>query len=227
MQDDPWQVRKTVSVLRASTSLSAVVSPPGVVTVGTPVTVTFVEANDGVVQLQDVSVTSAQCDVTPTLGGGGFNQGDVNGNGLLDPGESWIYTCTLVPGGSLTVTGEGSGRLVGSALVIDSSNDPDESASVSVQTPPPPEPPVDTPPVGDDPIPEDDPEDDPPTEVIPVGEDPIPNPPGGLPSAGSGGLATGGGSGLGISLVAGLGLVALMSAFVLRRVAGRGGARRG
>ena len=227
VQDDPWQVRKTVSVLRASTALSAVASPPGEVAVGTLVTVTFVETNDGVVQLQNVDVTSAQCTVSPVLGGAGANQGDINGNGFLDPGESWIFECTLVAAGATTVTGEGTGSLVGSTLVIDSTNDPDERASVEIRTPPPPEPPVDNPPVGDDPIPEDDPEDDPPGDVVPVGDDPVPNPPSGLPQAGSGGIA-----GIGdVTPVAYgaivFGVLALAITFVLRRVAGRGGARRG
>ena len=225
VQDDPWEVRKTVSVLRASTSLSAVVAPPGAVPAGTPVVVTFVEANDGIVQLDNVTVTSPQCAVTPTLNAG-VNQGDLNANGLLDPGESWIFSCTLVVQETMDVTGNGAGRLVNSTLVIDPSNDPDERATVRILvTPPenppedpPKEPPVDLPPVGDDPIPEDNPDGDTPTEVEPQSD-----PPGGLPQTGSGGIA-------GLSSVEPvaygaivMGLVTLGFAVVFRRVAGRGG----
>ena len=225
VQDDPWQVRKTVSVLRAGTALSAVVSPPGEVAPGTPVTITFVETNDSVVQLEAVGVTSAQCPVAPVLGGGGANQGDINGNGLLDPGESWIFACTLVVDGPTTVTADATGRLLGSTLVIDPSNDPDERVTVQITTPPPPDPPGDTPPAGDDPIPED----DPPGEVVPVGDDPIPNPrpPGNLPNTGSGGIAgMGGVEPIAYGAIV-MGLLTLGLAFVLRRVVGSGGSRRG
>ena len=131
VQDDPWQVRKTVSVVSVSIAMSALASPPGEVPAGTVVTVSFVLHNDGIGPLENPQVTSPQCSVAP-VPPTGSNRGDVNGNGVADPGETWIFTCPLVVTESIDVTGVGSGRLAASDLVIDPSNDPDATVTLRI-----------------------------------------------------------------------------------------------
>ena len=131
VQDDPWQVRKIVSVVPVSIAMSALASPPGEVPAGTVVTVSFVLHNDGIGPLENPQVTSPQCNVAP-VPPTGSNQGDVNGNGVADPGETWIFTCPLVVTESIDVTGVGSGRLAASDLVIDPSNDPDATVTLRI-----------------------------------------------------------------------------------------------
>ena len=131
VQDDPWQVRKTVSVVPVSIAMSALASPPGEVPAGTVVTVSFVLHNDGIGPLENPQVTSPQCSVAP-VPPTGSNRGDVNGNGVADPGETWIFTCPLVVTESIDVTGVGSGRLAASDLVIDPSNDPDATVTLRI-----------------------------------------------------------------------------------------------
>jgi uncharacterized repeat protein (TIGR01451 family) len=57
---------------------------------GAPFTDTFTysETNDGTDPISNVSVSGSQC------GAATFKSGDTNGNGLLDPGETWVFTCT-------------------------------------------------------------------------------------------------------------------------------------
>ena len=124
-------MRKTVSVVPVSIAMSALASPPGEVPAGTVVTVSFVLHNDGIGPLENPQVTSPQCSVAP-VPPTGSNRGDVNGNGVADPGETWIFTCPLVVTESIDVTGVGSGRLSGSDLVIDPSNDPDATVTLRI-----------------------------------------------------------------------------------------------
>ena len=131
VQDDPWQVRKTVSVVSVSIAMSALASPPGEVPAETVVTVSLVLHNDGIGPLENPQVTSPQCSVAP-VPPTGSNRGDVNGNDVVDPGETWIFTCPLVVTESIDVTGVGSGRLSGSDLVIDPSNDPDATVTLRI-----------------------------------------------------------------------------------------------
>ncbi len=59
---------------------------------GGPVTYTYTVTNPGVVAMHNVTVTDNTC--SPVT----FVSGDTNNNNLLDPGESWVYTCqTNVP----------------------------------------------------------------------------------------------------------------------------------
>ena len=181
VQDDPWQVRKTVSVVPASIVVRALASPPGVVAPGTEVTVTFVQTNDGVGQLESATVTSPLCTPEP-VPATGPNQGDLNGNGLLDPGESWIFSCTLVVVESIDVPGAGSGPVVGTELVIDRWNDPDATAMVTIPVQSSGDPPrVETP--RDDPPGDAPPSKDPPVGELPVGEPPTADPPAADPPA--------------------------------------------
>jgi hypothetical protein len=57
---------------------------------GGPITFTYKVTNLGKVSLSDVSVADDYCsDMSGELG-------DINGNHLLDPDETWIYTCPAV-----------------------------------------------------------------------------------------------------------------------------------
>ena len=56
-------------------------------TAGTPVTFTYLVVNDGPVALVNVVVTDVTGNFHPV-----FVSGDGNGNGRLDPGETWLYT---------------------------------------------------------------------------------------------------------------------------------------
>ena len=58
-----------------------------VLPVGTPITWTYRVTNTGNDGLNAVAVTDSTGSFTPK-----FVSGDVNGNGVLDPGETWIYT---------------------------------------------------------------------------------------------------------------------------------------
>ncbi len=55
---------------------------------GGSITYTYKVNNPGVVSLSNVTVVDNKC---PAMSG---ELGDTNGNGLLDPSEVWIYTCT-------------------------------------------------------------------------------------------------------------------------------------
>lgn len=67
---------------------------PTLIHSGDSVTYTYVVTNPGDVPLAGVTVTDDRCSpVTPVLSGG-FNVGDANSNGLLEPGEAWQFTCT-------------------------------------------------------------------------------------------------------------------------------------
>ena len=283
VQDDPWQVRKTVSIVPVSIAVSALASPPGEVPAGTDVTVTFVLRNDGIGALENPQVTSPQCNPT-AVPATGPNQGDLNGNGVLDPGENWIFTCTLTVTESIEVTGAASGGLLGADLVIDPSNDPDTTVTLPIRVASADDPSGD-PPTGDDRSPDDptgddrsgddptgdDPSGDDPTGEDPTGDDPsgedppgedaigdqptsddpagdqpprdestadapagdssrdgrAATPPPGLPNAGSGGLlGMSGAEPVAYGAIV-MGLLTLGFAVFLRRVAGRGGTRRG
>jgi uncharacterized repeat protein (TIGR01451 family) len=54
---------------------------------GGMVTYTYTVTNPGVVAMRNIDVTDNKC--SPVT----FVSGDANSNGLLDPGESWVYTC--------------------------------------------------------------------------------------------------------------------------------------
>jgi len=65
---------------------------------------TYTATNPGIVALHDVSVTDNKC--SPVT----FSSGDANRNSLLDPGETWTYTCqTNVPVSTMnTATASGT-----------------------------------------------------------------------------------------------------------------------
>lgn len=95
------------------------------------VTYTYSETNDGTDPIADVAITDDGCaPLTPT-------GGDANANAVLDPGETWTYTCnrTFTEPGTFTnkVTGTGTST-------VDRLQAPLETAqgSVTVQPPLPP-----------------------------------------------------------------------------------------
>jgi hypothetical protein len=67
------------------------------------ITYTFAENNNGDAPLTNVSVSDANCDSAPAL-----QSGDTSNTGVLDPGETWIYTCTHTLAGPSGDTGTAS-----------------------------------------------------------------------------------------------------------------------
>ncbi len=66
-----------------------------IVPVGSTVTWTYDVTDPGNVPLSGVTVTDNIAGVNPTpVLSGGFNVGDTNHNGLLDPGETWVFTAS-------------------------------------------------------------------------------------------------------------------------------------
>ncbi|NES66699.1 MAG: hypothetical protein F6K24_16295 [Okeania sp. SIO2D1] len=84
------------------------------ITVGETANFEYVVTNPGDTALADVTVTDDQgVTVTPTESGGGFNVGDTDNDGLLDPGETWRYTgSTVVTEGQYANIGEVTGNPV-------------------------------------------------------------------------------------------------------------------
>ena len=73
--------------------------------VGSTVPWTYLATNTGNVPLTGVTVSDNQPGVGPV-----YLLGDANGNGLLDPGETWVYTATgLATAGQYTNTGSAFG----------------------------------------------------------------------------------------------------------------------
>jgi hypothetical protein len=94
----------TVTVIAPATELTE--------TASAVITYTFKEKNTGTgAPLTNPYVESAKCDSTPAqTTSGGFNVGDTGGgaltnNGVLDPGETWTWTCTHTLAGP---TGDGT-----------------------------------------------------------------------------------------------------------------------
>lgn len=67
---------------------------PTTVYAGDSVTYAYVVTNPGDVPLAGVTVSDDKCSPVTPMASGGFNVGDTNQNGLLDPGEAWRYACT-------------------------------------------------------------------------------------------------------------------------------------
>jgi len=72
---------------------------------GGSVKYTYLATNPGTVGLSNVSLVDNKCTALTSA------TGDVNGNGLLDPGEGWVYTCTK----NLTATTTNTATVTGSA----------------------------------------------------------------------------------------------------------------
>ncbi|MBI2865422.1 MAG: Ig-like domain repeat protein [Chloroflexi bacterium] len=56
---------------------------------------TYIETNDGQEALTNPTVVDDNCaPVNQVLNNSGKNVGDANGDGVLDPGESWVFSCS-------------------------------------------------------------------------------------------------------------------------------------
>jgi hypothetical protein len=79
------------------------------------ITYTFKEFNNGDAALSSpsVSVTAGQCNAAPA-----YQSGD-DGNGKLDVGETWVFTCTKTLAGPTTDTGSASATATGVGHGID------------------------------------------------------------------------------------------------------------
>jgi hypothetical protein len=93
---------------------------------GVPFTDTFIyrETNDGGDPISGVSVSGSIC------GPATYQSGDTSGNGVLDPGETWVFTCThtFSATGTFTDTATATGTDTTSNLPA-----PAETASATVQ----------------------------------------------------------------------------------------------
>ncbi len=76
---------------------------------GGPVTYSYSVTNPGTAPLSDVSITDNKCTGLPGRVAG--NPGDINKNNLLDPGETWHFTCQS----NITQTTTNIGTAEGSA----------------------------------------------------------------------------------------------------------------
>jgi hypothetical protein len=99
---------------------------------------TYTVTNAGDVALSDISVTDNQPGVSPTgvlQGDHIHNVGDSNDNGLLDVGESWIYTAsgtTIL--GNYSNTGTASGSFTDTALHTATPTATDDSSYIGTFT---------------------------------------------------------------------------------------------
>jgi len=120
---------------RPTTALTVSPSASQLVHAGDSVPFTFNETNDG-----NVSLTSPRVDVTVSPSGptgcGSLTtptSGDTNGNGILNPGETWVFTCTetFPTAGVFTVTGTAHGTFQGEDITFP--GDPDEQTNTTVR----------------------------------------------------------------------------------------------
>jgi uncharacterized repeat protein (TIGR01451 family) len=79
------------------TKVNSPTSVRGDLTPAARVTSDYEVTNPGNTPLRGVDVADDQCDPSPVLGAGAYNEGDTNENGLLDPfdpsGETWRFRC--------------------------------------------------------------------------------------------------------------------------------------
>lgn len=96
--DPEERAEVSINVINPSTTLSK--------TAKVDITYTYRETNTGDDPLSAVSVSDDKC--SPVS----FSSGDANSNGKLDPGETWIFTCTTssTDGADYDVTNTGTGH---------------------------------------------------------------------------------------------------------------------
>jgi hypothetical protein len=121
-QMDVYVARISVTTAIASTTLTETASP----TNGRsplPVTFTYTEANTGTDPISGVSVSGSIC------GAATLHSGDTNANNILDPGETWVLTCshTFTTAGMFTDNATANGTDTVTTLAA-----PTETASASV-----------------------------------------------------------------------------------------------
>jgi hypothetical protein len=81
-------------VCAPKTELTMSASPAGDHHTGDPVTFSYFEKNTGTGPLTGPSVTDTNCSPVTEKKTAGFNDGDANQNSKLDPGETWVFTCS-------------------------------------------------------------------------------------------------------------------------------------
>jgi uncharacterized repeat protein (TIGR01451 family) len=117
-----------VECFTVSTQLTKTASP----TSGTAplsVTYTYTERNTGTSPISGVSLSDDLC--SPVTGPTG---GDTNGNGILDPGEAWTFTCSK----TFTAAGTYVNNVVATGIsTVDGQPAPEERASATVVVSPP------------------------------------------------------------------------------------------
>ena len=135
-------------VCQPSTDLSASASATTIHS-GSSVTLTFTETNDGNETLVTPSVTTDSTACNANLAGvdadiDGFNDGDTDEDGKLDPGETWLFKCTITnvtADVTVTATASGVGELSGKTVTAcadpddpppNTVCDEDEQVSVSI-----------------------------------------------------------------------------------------------
>ncbi len=128
--DQDERSQSTVTVAHPST-ITSIDSSATDVNAGDSVTLTVTERNDG-----DVNLTNAHVDVDN--GVGTFNSSSANfsgddGDGVLEPGETWTWTKSVVVNSATTFTATGHGT---DPFTNDVTypNDPEERDSVTVNT---------------------------------------------------------------------------------------------
>ncbi|MHB8440123.1 MAG: DUF7507 domain-containing protein [Acidimicrobiales bacterium] len=111
-----------ITVTSPHTTLTESASPTSGVT-PLAVTYTYTETNDGTDPISGVTVSGSSC------GAATYVSGDANTNGILDPGETWVYTCsiTYASAGTVTDTATATGTDTSTSLPA-----PAETASASV-----------------------------------------------------------------------------------------------
>jgi uncharacterized repeat protein (TIGR01451 family) len=115
------------STLPALIAVTVSVSPTTIAAGGT-VTYTYTVTNPGVAPLASVTVTDTAC--APVR----YVSGDTDGDGILQAGETWIYTCSATPGATITDGASASGTANGRTTVANA------QTTVTVPSAPPPPP---------------------------------------------------------------------------------------
>jgi hypothetical protein len=133
--DEPVPAETVCDQDEIATATVTVLNPSTKLTSRAVVTYTFFETNDGDAPLTNPSVTAAGCTVTSATP----NAGDTNTNGVLDPGETWQFTCTKTFNSAAdgnsgfasdTVTATGHGTAFGKDFTFNSTDCPGGTATV-------------------------------------------------------------------------------------------------
>ncbi len=131
--DSEERAAASVDVIAPSTVVGISAAPTAVI-VGSQVTWTVTERNDGDVALTTpfvrLDTSGADNGDLATLSAPPAN-GDVDADGVLDPGETWTWTLTTIPTAGVTVTATGHGTdPLGRDITFPA--DPEERAAASV-----------------------------------------------------------------------------------------------
>jgi hypothetical protein len=124
----------SVTVIHPSTDLTATAATasPATVHSGESTTLAFYEKNDGDVVLTNPSISTDDpggCSSTTLVTG--VAGGDVDNDGVFDPGETWKFTCTTTISATSTVTAVGTATDPLSATIT-YPTDPQEQTTVTV-----------------------------------------------------------------------------------------------